>query len=154
MPKNSTTYQEMDWSVEAAALPARDLHYNDDDAVLRRLGKQPRLNRTFGFMSILGFSCSSLCSWESILLTSVPGLVIGGPAGLTWAVVVNWIGITSVYAVLGELASIAPTSGGQCKQASECLPILCIAESSNGLGFQIIGLTCWHQNDGRISCLI
>lgn len=103
----------MDWSVEAAALPARDLHYNDDDAVLRRLGKQPRLNRTFGFMSILGFSCSSLCSWESILLTSVPGLVIGGPAGLTWAVVVNWIGITSVYAVLGELASIAPTSGGQ-----------------------------------------
>lgn len=49
----------------------------DDDAVLRRLGKRPVLTRSFGFMSILGFSCSALCSWESILLTSVPGLIIG-----------------------------------------------------------------------------
>ncbi|RYP38467.1 hypothetical protein DL767_002583 [Monosporascus sp. MG133] len=89
--------------------------YYDDDATLRRLGKRPILKRNFGFMSILGFSCSSLCSWESLLLTGVPGLVIGGPAGLTWALVFNWAGITSIYVVLAELSSIAPTSGGQCK---------------------------------------
>ena len=55
----------------------RRRHNYDDDAVLRRLGKRPVLTRSFGFMSILGFSCSALCSWESILLTSVPGLIIG-----------------------------------------------------------------------------
>ncbi|KAI8956046.1 hypothetical protein F4801DRAFT_595379 [Xylaria longipes] len=113
MLKDDIESRAMDLSVETAAPPPCDQPYHDDDSVLRRLGKRPRLTRTFGFMLVLGFSCSSLCSWESILLTSVPGLVIGGPAGLTWTLVLNSVGITSIHAVLGELASIAPTSGGQ-----------------------------------------
>ncbi len=88
----------------------------DDDAILQRLGKQPRLNRSFGFMSILGISCTALCSWESILLTSVPTLLIDGAAGVVWGLVVNWIGVLSVYVALAELASMAPTAGGQCKK--------------------------------------
>ncbi|KAI1277947.1 amino acid transporter [Xylaria sp. FL0933] len=86
---------------------------SDDAAILRRLGKQPRLNRSFGFMSILGISCTALCSWEGVLLTSVPTLLVGGAAGVVWGFVGNWIGILSVYAALAELASIAPTAGGQ-----------------------------------------
>ncbi|KAI0902733.1 amino acid permease-domain-containing protein [Ustulina deusta] len=89
----------------------------DDDAILQRLGKQPRLNRSFGFMSILGISCPALCSWESILLTSVPTLLIDGAAGVVWGLVVNWIGVLSVYVALAELASMAPTAGGQSWQA-------------------------------------
>lgn len=92
----------------------RHRNYFDDDATLRRLGKRPLLTRSFGFMSILGFSCSALCSWESILLTTVPGLLISGPSGLIWGVVVNWIGVISMYTTLAELASAAPTAGGQC----------------------------------------
>ncbi|KAI0538679.1 amino acid transporter [Xylaria digitata] len=88
----------------------------NDYAILQRLGKQPRLNRSFGFMSILGISCTALCSWESILLTSVPTLLIDGAAGVVWGLVVNWIGILSVYVALAELASMAPTAGGQCKK--------------------------------------
>ncbi|KAI0813818.1 amino acid transporter [Xylaria sp. FL0064] len=84
---------------------------SDDAAILQRLGKQPRLNRSFGFMSILGISCTALGSWESVLLTSVPTLLVGGAAGVVWGFVVNWIGILSVYAALAELASIAPTAG-------------------------------------------
>ncbi|KAI2626988.1 amino acid transporter [Hypomontagnella submonticulosa] len=91
----------------------RHRNYFDDDATLRRLGKRPLLTRSFGFMSILGFSCSALCSWESILLTTVPGLLISGPSGLIWGVVVNWIGVISMYTTLAELASAAPTAGGQ-----------------------------------------
>ncbi|KAI1472946.1 amino acid transporter [Daldinia caldariorum] len=97
----------------------------DDDAVLRRLGKRPVLTRSFGFMSILGFSCSALCSWESILLTSVPGLIIGGPSGLVWGLVVNWIGVISLYATLAELASTAPTAGGQYHWVSMLGPKSC-----------------------------
>ncbi|KAK3312555.1 amino acid/polyamine transporter I [Apodospora peruviana] len=85
----------------------------DDDAQLRSLGKRPRLNRSFGFMSILGFSCSALLSWEGALVTSVPGLLNGGPAGVIWGFLINWAGTISVYAALAELASIAPTTGGQ-----------------------------------------
>jgi len=87
----------------------------DDDALLRRLGKRPILQRSFGFMSILGLSCSALCTWEGILLSSLPALLTGGPAAVVWGFVVCWIGVASVYVVIAELASAAPTAGGQCK---------------------------------------
>ncbi|GAW25778.1 putative choline transport protein [Rosellinia necatrix] len=38
----------------------------DDDA-LARIGKKPVLKRNFGFMSILGFSCTVLITWEGSL---------------------------------------------------------------------------------------
>lgn len=90
-------------------------HSSKDDARLQRLGKRPQLNRSFGFMSILGFSCSALLSWEGVLVNSVTSLLNGGPAGVVWSFFVNWVGTISVYAALGELASIAPTAAGQCK---------------------------------------
>ncbi|KAH9883706.1 amino acid transporter [Xylariomycetidae sp. FL2044] len=91
-------------------------HYpesSSDDVTLRRLGKRPLLDRSFGFISSLGLSCTVLVSWEGILFTSVSTLVNVGPGGVIWAFLVGWVGITSVYAVLAELASIAPTASGQ-----------------------------------------
>lgn len=93
--------------------PTNDPNRLNDDAYLARLGKRPRLTRSFGFMSILGFSCSSLISWEGILVTSVGGLLNGGPAGVVWGFLINWIGMLSTFAAIGELASMAPTAGGQ-----------------------------------------
>lgn len=39
-----------------------------DELVLARLGKKPVLKRNFGFMSILGFSCTILITWEGSLM--------------------------------------------------------------------------------------
>jgi hypothetical protein len=39
-----------------------------DDAALKRLGKKPVLKRSFGFITILGFSCTILITWEASLL--------------------------------------------------------------------------------------
>ena len=41
--------------------------YTRDDKDLMRLGKKPVLKRNFGFMQILGFSCTVLVTWEGIL---------------------------------------------------------------------------------------
>ncbi|RWA12218.1 hypothetical protein EKO27_g2898 [Xylaria grammica] len=82
-----------------------DEGYNRDDRDLARLGKKPVLKRNFGFMSILGFSCTVLITWE--------GMLIGGPAGVIWGYIIVWIGTISTFAVLSELASMAPTAGGQ-----------------------------------------
>jgi choline transport protein len=39
-----------------------------DDEVLARLGKKPVLKRNFGFLTILGFSCTVLITWEGSLM--------------------------------------------------------------------------------------
>ncbi|KAI5861113.1 putative GABA transporter [Durotheca rogersii] len=97
----------------------------NDDEQLQRLGKRPLLNRGFGFMSILGFSCSALLSWEGILVTSITGLLNGGPAGVIWGFLINWVGFISVYMALGELASMAPTAGGQYHWVAMMAPESC-----------------------------
>lgn len=43
-----------------------------DDAALARLGKKPVLKRNFGFMTILGFSCTILITWEGSLMFVSP----------------------------------------------------------------------------------
>lgn len=48
-----------------------------DDAALTRLGKKPVLKRNFGFMTILGFSCTILITWEgSLMFVSLPNCAI------------------------------------------------------------------------------
>ncbi|KAK2591189.1 hypothetical protein QQS21_011123 [Conoideocrella luteorostrata] len=103
---------------EAKALAApvseelSDADYADNQQ-LARLGKKSVLKRNFGFMSILGFSCTILITWEASLILSAPGLANGGPAGVIYGYLIVWIGNISVFTTLSELVSMAPTSGGQ-----------------------------------------
>ncbi|KAI5923264.1 putative GABA permease [Camillea tinctor] len=87
--------------------------YSRDERDLMRLGKNPVLKRNFGFMSIMGFSCTVLITWEGIMIVSSQSLLNGGPAGVIWGYLIVWIGTLSSFAVLSELASMAPTAGGQ-----------------------------------------
>ncbi|KAK3687733.1 amino acid transporter-like protein [Podospora appendiculata] len=84
-----------------------------DNATLARLGKKPVLKRNFGFITILGFSCTVLVTWEGVLSLFLVGLSNGGPGGLVYGYIVVWLGTISVFATLSELTSMAPTSGGQ-----------------------------------------
>lgn len=53
-----------------------------DDAALTRLGKKPVLKRNFGFMTILGFSCTILITWEgSLMFVSPPKSDIASTCG-------------------------------------------------------------------------
>jgi choline transport protein len=54
-----------------------------------------------------------LVTWEGILQVSTPSLLNGGPAGVFWGYILIWIGSISIYTVLSELSSMAPTAGGQ-----------------------------------------
>ncbi|APA06522.1 hypothetical protein sscle_02g012920 [Sclerotinia sclerotiorum 1980 UF-70] len=84
-----------------------------DEKDLIRLGKKPVLKRNFGFMSILGFSCTVLITWEGMLIVSTQSLLNGGPAGVIWGYIIVWIGTISTFVVLSELASMAPIAAGQ-----------------------------------------
>ncbi|KAI1124190.1 putative GABA permease [Nemania abortiva] len=93
-----------------------------DDATLARLGKKPVLKRNFGFLSILGFSCTVLITWEGSLTTFLSGLENGGPSGLLYGFLVVWVGTLSTFATLSEMVSMAPTSGGQYHWVSMLAP--------------------------------
>ncbi|KAI0173198.1 putative GABA permease [Hypoxylon sp. FL1284] len=103
--------------------PAGSTDSSRDDAILARLGKKPVLKRHFGFMSILGFSCTVLITWEGSLGSTAthprmhdPELTNagnGGPSGIVYGFIVVWVGTVSVFATISELTSMAPTSGGQ-----------------------------------------
>ncbi|KAI1409796.1 putative GABA permease [Hypoxylon sp. FL1857] len=100
-------------SVTISGGGANNMDYTRDERDLLRLGKKPVLKRSFGFLSILGFSCTVLITWEGILIISTQSLLNGGPAGVIWGYLIVWIGTLSTFAVLSELASMAPTAGGQ-----------------------------------------
>jgi choline transport protein len=54
-------------AVNSAVEEAGSEEYSRDERDLMRLGKKPVLKRNFGFMQILGFSCTVLVTWEGIL---------------------------------------------------------------------------------------
>ncbi|KAF2008017.1 putative GABA transporter [Amniculicola lignicola CBS 123094] len=84
-----------------------------DERELAIIGKKPVLRRNFAFLSILGFSCSLMITWEGMFSVFIFGLLNGGPGGLIYGFLLCWIGYATVVATMGELVSMWPTAGGQ-----------------------------------------
>ena len=70
---------------------------------------------------MLAFSCTVLVTWEGVY-TSVPDYKNGGSAGLLYGYIFVWAGTLSTFTSIAELASIAPTSGGQYHWVSMLAP--------------------------------
>lgn len=54
-----------------------------------------------------------MASWEVLLTTTLTSLTDGGTAGLLWGFIIIIAGFYFVYMSIAEMASMAPTSGGQ-----------------------------------------
>jgi len=87
--------------------------HNSDVEKLARMGKKQILKRRFGFLSLFGFSCTILITWETVLALFAEALENGGPAGLVYGFLIAWTCTLSVYTVISEMASMAPIAGGQ-----------------------------------------
>ncbi|UNI19419.1 hypothetical protein JDV02_005603 [Purpureocillium takamizusanense] len=90
-----------------------------------RMGKTPQLRRNFGFLSMIGFTCILMSTWEAQLTTSAFGLLNGGTAGLIYCYLATFLGFLAVIASMAEMASMAPTAGGQYHWVSEFAPSSC-----------------------------
>lgn len=87
---------------------------NDADAMdMQRLGRAQELRRNFKSLSVLGLATTTMSTWVALLLTSTFSLINGGLAGTIWIYLATWICTFSLAASLAEMASMAPTSGGQ-----------------------------------------
>ncbi|KAF2870869.1 putative GABA permease [Massariosphaeria phaeospora] len=87
-----------------------------------RMGKVQELKRSYRPLSALSFAVVLTAMWEYLLLALTQGLTNGGFAGLFWSYVWTFVGFTFVEMSLAEMASMAPTSGGQYHWVSEFAP--------------------------------
>ncbi|KAK3618177.1 hypothetical protein LTR56_024809 [Elasticomyces elasticus] len=82
-------------------------------------GAHKELRRNFKSLSVLGLSVTTMSTWVALLLTNTFALINGGLAGLIWTYLASWIFTFALAASLAEMASMAPTSGGQYHWVSE-----------------------------------
>ncbi|TVY61355.1 Choline transport protein [Fusarium oxysporum f. sp. cubense] len=142
MGNNATVKAADGVNVSAKAEPdsgrssARNYHDKDQ---LERMGKKQVLRRNFGFMTILGFSCTILITWEAITVLFAQGLNNGGTAGVIYSFLVVWVGNFSVFATMCELVSMAPTSGGQYHWVAMMAPRSCSKFLSHLTGMLTVG---------------
>ncbi|CAG8979880.1 hypothetical protein HYALB_00002654 [Hymenoscyphus albidus] len=130
---------------------SRNLRKTNDDMALQRVGKTPVLKRKFGFMAILGFCCLVLSTWLGPFITLGIGLTNGGPAGLLYSFIIVWIGNLLTFACLAELASMAPTAGGQyhCFQGIDS----CSKIDFQGIKLRWITVTGWLTGVASSACV-
>ncbi|KAK6398017.1 hypothetical protein LTR65_003097 [Meristemomyces frigidus] len=93
-----------------------------DKRDMARMGKRQELRREFQFFSIWGYAVILGCSWEFALIDGVLSLPNGGTAGTVWMFLVACAGMFFVTLSMAEMASIAPTAGGQYHWSSEFAP--------------------------------
>ncbi|KAJ9603546.1 hypothetical protein H2200_011732 [Cladophialophora chaetospira] len=89
---------------------------------MKRMGKEQLFKRNFGFLSIFGFAMILMQTWQALLGTIVFGLGNGGTAGLIYLYIIVVIFFTLVNISMAEMASMAPTAGGQYHWISEFAP--------------------------------
>nr|POE88246.1 hypothetical protein CFP56_11475 [Quercus suber] len=87
--------------------------YSYDKRDMKRLGKQQELKRRFRFASIVGYVVILGLTWEFSLVTGVFSLANGGTAGAIWLTLIVCSGMLMCVLSMAELASMAPTSGGE-----------------------------------------
>ncbi|KAL4882460.1 amino acid/polyamine transporter I [Aspergillus karnatakaensis] len=90
-----------------------------DDGDMHRMGKVQELKRNLRPVAALSFASVLQATWEFVLISNTEGLENGGLAGMCWSMVWTFVGFGFIIASLSEMASMAPTSGGQYHWVSE-----------------------------------
>ncbi|PSK46418.1 Choline transport protein [Elsinoe australis] len=105
--------------IEKDSVSNEDSH---DQRDMVRLGKKQQVKRVFRTWSLLSFTCVVTSTWEYLMLGIDTGLTLGGRAGLFWSYIWSMIFFAFLSASIAEMASMAPTAGGQYHWVSEFAP--------------------------------
>ncbi|ERF69373.1 hypothetical protein EPUS_08645 [Endocarpon pusillum Z07020] len=130
---SETPKTQVDPTLEACEMDEYDTNvpkkHRGTDADRRDMqihGRKQELHRIFGFVSMMGFGSTLICTWEILLAAAVTSsLTNGGTAGLLWGFVIVAVAFMFIYASLAEMASMSPVSCGQYHWVSEFSPRRC-----------------------------
>jgi choline transport protein len=70
----------------------------------------------------LALTILQMGTWEILMTSNTQALLAGGSAGLFWSLCWSYTGQTFIVLSLAEMASMAPTAGGQYHWVSEFAP--------------------------------
>ncbi|KAK0282919.1 hypothetical protein LTR91_024170 [Friedmanniomyces endolithicus] len=100
-------------------VPGARGRYNNmmDRSDMNRLGKKQELTRNFRLISIFSFMCVVMSTWVFVINASTSGLAAGGTGGFIAVYIGSSFAYFTVVLSLAEMASIAPTAGGQAEFA-------------------------------------
>lgn len=90
-----------------------DVKSHHDVRDMLRLGKKQVFRRNFGFWATFGFTSIYIATWEYLLVSVYSGIINGGFAGLVYEYIGTSLCYLTIVLSLAEMASMAPTSGGQ-----------------------------------------
>lgn len=107
---------------ETQRISGKEYNPAPDQRDMRRLGKRQELKRRFRFNSIVGYIIVLGLTWEFSLVVGVFSLSKGGAAGAIWLTLFVCCGMFMICLSMAEMASMAPTSGGQYHWISEFAP--------------------------------
>ncbi|MCJ1311737.1 hypothetical protein MMC25_005410 [Agyrium rufum] len=93
-----------------------------DQRDMSRMGKAQELKRNFRSFSALAFVIVLQGTWEVLLVGITQGLTCGGLAGVFYSYLWTFFGFGTIVLSLAEMASLAPTEGGQYHWVSEFAP--------------------------------
>ena len=97
----------------------------DNDALdMARMGRSQELRRNFKSLSVFGLAITTMSTWMGMLFGNVFSLTNGGLGGTIWIYFVSWLCTFALAASLAEMASMAPTSGGQYRESGDCYSLL------------------------------
>jgi len=88
---------------------------------MARMGRSQELRRNFKSLSVFGLAITTMSTWMGLLFGNLFSLTDGGLAGTIWLYFVSWICTFALAASLAEMASMAPTSGGQYRKSEHQL---------------------------------
>ena len=124
--KSAITIETTTTTSSSSDEAAQDAHLygssGNDVHDMHRMGKTQELKRSFRYLSIISFVIILQSTWESILLAFQYGLTNGGTAGVIWLTLLVILGALCMIASFAEMASMAPTAGGQYHWVSEFAP--------------------------------
>ncbi|EGP88117.1 unnamed protein product [Zymoseptoria tritici ST99CH_1A5] len=118
-------------------LPPEKRGTRADRSDMRRMGMAQEFKRNFSFIPIFGFSAVLMMTWASVLSGVSYALPNGGLPALIYNYVATLVGFGAAILSMAEMASMAPTSGGQYHWVSEFAP-----KSSQKILSYLVGWFC------------
>ncbi|CAG8158203.1 unnamed protein product [Penicillium olsonii] len=115
----NTELREMDQEASPDQKAGTTLGTVLDDHDMQRMGKAQELKRNLRPLAALSFASVLQATWEFILISNYEGLYNGGLPGLFYSYIWTFVGFGFIIASISEMASMAPTSGGQYHWVSE-----------------------------------